>query len=285
MFRKYEDHELQKLQSDMLTVLAKLDELCQKYGIEYFAIGGTLLGAIRHKGYIPWDDDMDLGMLYSDYQKFINIPEEEFAEYGLYAPERNPGDYYSFVSKFYYKDSRFISPIARADGKEDMGIFVEIFPFYNIPGDNRIINRTKRKVEIIKALYTVACCKKVIVFDTGLRGGVKQIQKIFIKAFCGILGLTPERLAGRYDQILSRYRDEATEYIVASADVYRVYKKKWLSSHSRVPFEGTTIPIPKGYKSYLRLVYGDDYMQLPPESGRWNQAAEYIRYIDGTEME
>lgn len=284
MFRKYEDSELKKLQSDMLIILAKLDELCQKHGIEYFAIGGTLLGAIRHKGYIPWDDDMDLGMLYSDYQKFINIPEEEFKEYGLYAPEKNPGEYYSFVSKFYYKDSRFISPIARADGKEDMGIFVEVFPFYNVPADNKKINSIKKKIEMIKALYTVSCCKKVIVFDEGIKGKIKYIQKAVIKAFCKIFRLTPERLAIKYDKILSKYKDNDTEFIVASADVFRVYKKNWLDQYTRVPFEEVTMPIPKGYKNYLKLVYGDDYMQLPPESGRWNQAAEYIRFIDGTEL-
>lgn len=284
MFRKYEDSELKKLQADMLTILAKLDDLCQKHGIEYFAIGGSLLGAIRHKGYIPWDDDMDLGMLYSDYQKFISIPEEEFEEYGLYAPEKNPGGYYSFVSKFYYKDSRFISPIAKVDGKEDMGIFVEVFPFYNVPADNGKINSIKKRIELIKALYTVACCKKVIVFDEGFKGKIKFAQKSVIKAFCKLFRLTPARLATKYDRILSKYKDEETEYIVASADVFRVYKKNWLDKYTRVPFGETTMPIPNGYKNYLKLVYGDDYMQLPPESERWNQAAEYIRFIDGTEI-
>ena len=99
-FKKYEDGDLKHLQADLLTIRAKLDELCKKHDIKYFAVGGTLLGAMRHEGYIPWDDDIDLGMLYEDYIKFINIPEEEYEGFGLYAPEKNPGEYYSYVTKF-----------------------------------------------------------------------------------------------------------------------------------------------------------------------------------------
>lgn len=283
-FKKYEDGDLKHLQADLLTIRAKLDELCKKHDIKYFAVGGTLLGAVRHEGYIPWDDDIDLGMLYEDYIKFINIPEEEYEGFGLYAPEKNPGEYYSFVTKFYYKDSRFLSPIAKEDGRNDMGLFVEIFPFYNMPSDGKKIGFIARRIEMIKALYVVSTCDKVIVFEEGLKGKILYLQKAVVKGITKIFGLSAAKLAKWYDGILSKYEGKDATYVVAASDTFKVYKKKWFESAEEVKFDDTTMPIPNGTVEYLIHYYGNDYMQLPPESGRWNQAAEYIRFLDGAEM-
>lgn len=283
-YKKYDPEDLKKLQKDIVTVLKSFDALCEKYDITYFAAGGTQLGAIRHQGFIPWDDDMDLGMLYSDYEKFLKIPDDEFKEYGLYAPEKNPGDFYSFVTKYYYRDSSFSSAIVTAEGKDNMGIFVEVFPYYNVPLDNRILNKMRRKITVIKAFYTVSVCDKIIVYEKGLSGKLKYLVKSTVKLMTKIFRLTPEKLARRYDEILTAYKDNETGYVVVASDGFKIYKKSWLQNTTRVPFEDTTIPITSGYKQYMTKAYGPDYMTLPPESERWNQAAEYIRFIDGTEM-
>ncbi|SNU06910.1 lipopolysaccharide cholinephosphotransferase [Lachnospiraceae bacterium] len=283
-FRQYEDDELNKLHHDMLFVLNKLDELCKKHDISYFAVAGTLLGAVRHKGYIPWDDDLDLGMLIDDYDKFLQIPPEEYEEFGLYALEKNPEDYYSFVTKFYYKDSKFISPIAKADGRDNMGIFVEIFPFYDLPDDKKKIRNMYFKAEILKALFGIASCKRVIVFGGGIKGTVKKIVKLFIRNLLKVFRLDSLRLAGMYDKMCRRYTGKYNNYVGSFCDVFSMYKKSWLSGTKEVKFEDSTIQVPTGGKYYLKNFYGDNYMELPPENKRWNQAAEYIRFIDGSEL-
>ncbi len=283
-FRKYNPNELDKLHKDMIFVLEKLNQLCQKYEISYFAVAGTLLGAIRHKGYIPWDDDLDVGMLIEDYDKFLNIPAEEFEEFGLYALEKNPGDYYSFVTKFYFKDSRFISPIAKADGKNKMGIFIEIFPFYDLPSNNAKIFSMYNKAELLKALYTTVVCDNVIVFTKGIKGIIKKAIKHILRIGLRLCNLDAVKISKLYDKMTRQYTNKDSEYVGSFSDVFSMYRKEWLSDTVRVKFENTTILIPKGYKGYLKTFYGDSYMQLPPESKRWNQAADYIRFIDGTEM-
>ena len=284
LFRKYDEKDLKKLQKDILVVFEKFDSLCTKYDINYFAMAGTLLGAVRHEGFIPWDDDMDIGMLYSDYLKFINIPKEEFEEYGLYSPHVNPGGYFSFVTKFYYKDSRFVSPVAKASGKDDMGIFIELFPFFDVPADNKKIKMMKLKVDLLKNLYSVTSVDRISVFDEGLKKYPKLLFKYMVKSLCSIFNITSDRLAGWYDRTVTKYNGVDSGVVLSSSDTFKVYKKSWVDRCIRVKYEDTEMLIPKGYKNYLKYFYGDDYMQLPPESKRWNQAAKYIRFMDGSVM-
>lgn len=142
-FRKYDDMTLDKLKKELIDIFEVFDSLCKKYDIKYFATGGTLLGVVRHGGFIPWDDDLDIGMLRTEYDKFLKIPHSEFEGYGLCAPEITPGGYYSFVTKFYKKDTKFITPISYADNKNDMGIFIELFPFDDV--EENLLEKTKEE--------------------------------------------------------------------------------------------------------------------------------------------
>ena len=150
-YRKYDDVSLKKLKMELLEIFKVFDKLCRKYEINYFATAGTLLGAIRHGGFIPWDDDLDIGMLRADYEKFLKIPPEEFKGYGLCAPEITPGEYYSFVTKFYKKGTKFITPISYVDNKMNMGIFIELFPFDDVEDKNANLEKQIKKVNRISS--------------------------------------------------------------------------------------------------------------------------------------
>ena len=284
MYKKYNDSDLNKLKKDMIFVIESLDALCKKYDINYFAIGGTMLGAVRHNGFIPWDDDVDLGMLLEDYEKFLAIPSEEFKDFGLYAPEKNPGGYFSMVTKYYYKDSRFTIKLAKESGIDNMGIFVEIFPFFDLPENNSKIDLMYRRMELYKAMYSTLVVNKVVVYDKGVKAVIKKVVKKLLLAMLHIFRWTPEKVARCYTDTARRYTDKDAKYVASFSDVFNIQQKKIFKALDRVAFEDITMPIPKDYDLYLKRIYGDDYMTLPPEDKRWNQAAEYIRYIDGTEM-
>ena len=284
MYKKYNDSDLNKLKKDMIFVIESLDALCKKYDINYFAIGGTMLGAVRHNGFIPWDDDVDLGMLLEDYEKFLAIPSDEFKDFGLYAPEKNPGGYFSMVTKYYYKDSRFTIKLAKESGIDNMGIFVEIFPFFDLPENNSKIDLMYRRMELYKAMYSTLVVNKVVVYDKGVKAVIKKVVKKLLLAMLHIFRWTPEKVARCYTDTARRYTDKDAKYVASFSDVFNIQQKKIFKALDRVAFEDITMPIPKDYDLYLKRIYGDDYMTPPPEDKRWNQAAEYIRYIDGTEM-
>lgn len=103
MYRQYEPEVLKRLQREELEVLREFVRICNKYDIQYFAVFGTCIGAIRHKGFIPWDDDMDFGMLREEYERFCKVAPKEMGDrFGLAGPDCKE-KFYNFVSKFYKK--------------------------------------------------------------------------------------------------------------------------------------------------------------------------------------
>lgn len=278
-YRQYTDEVLSQLKQEEMDILVKFDKLCKKHNINYFATGGTLLGVIRHKGFIPWDDDIDIGMLREEYDRFLEIPASEYDDLGLYAPEINPGGYYSFVTKLYDKNSEFETPITAAGSGHKVGIFIELFPFDNVTENSEELKKQIKKVNHIKNLYTTVTCNKIIVFDDGILGLVKKLVKLAIKIYANIFNLTSKKLADKYVNTVRNTKKSKMVY--AFSDVGHLVQREWISETVRVPFEDIEIEIPKYYQGVLEGLYGKTYMQLPPVEKRWNQATEKIVFKDG----
>lgn len=279
-YRKYDDVSLKKLKMELLEIFKVFDKLCRKYEINYFATAGTLLGAIRHGGFIPWDDDLDIGMLRADYEKFLKIPREEFEGYGLCAPEITPGEYYSFVTKFYKKGTKFITPISYVDNKMNMGIFIELFPFDDVEDKNANLEKQIKKVNRIKNFYTTAACDNIIVFDSGIKGSIKKLIKRIVKMYLRITRNDLNKLTSDYIKTINVNLNSEMAY--AFSDVGHLIKKAGVESTEYRKFEDTQILVPKDYDMVLKGLYGSNYMQLPPEEKRWNQAPIYIQFSDGS---
>ena len=126
--------KLRKVQLTELKILEKIDEICKKNNINYFLIGGTLLGAVRHKGFIPWDDDIDVGMLREDYEKFINVCLKNGAlgkDYYLHCNESD-NDYFIPFIKVKKNNTTFAEKNIE-NINTHKGIFLDIFPYDNVP--------------------------------------------------------------------------------------------------------------------------------------------------------
>lgn len=279
-YRKYDEETLNKLKEELVCIFEIFDKLCRKHNIKYFATAGTLLGAIRHEEFIPWDDDLDIGMLREEYNKFLEIDPKEFEGYGLCAPELTPGGYYSFVTKFYKKNTKFITQINYADNKDDMGIFIELFPFDYID-DNKLKKQVK-KVNKIKACYTTLACEKIIVFDSGIKGIIKKIVKHMLKIYLKLKGVDLKKLTLEY--LNSIDQGKISEKLYTFSDVGHIICKSWVHNTYYKKFANTQIAIPENYDMVLKGLYGNNYMELPPEEKRWNQAPVYIEFSDGTNV-
>lgn len=276
MYYEYDPDTIQELHEIQANMIKDFHDLCTRHEIPYFAIGGTLLGAIRHKDFIPWDDDVDLGMLREDYNRFLDIATEEYSDkYTLWTPERK-NMYCTFVPKFALNNSKFITAFASNAGICDMGIFLDIFVFENVEPDK--LKRKIRQVTFTKFLHIEATGRRRFAVGHGLTRIIKLLIKYCLHLFVRLFHITPEKTNARYlKQTISK---KETGFVTCFGDETTknaLTQKKELFPIQEVPFGKGTICIPHNWDVLLTQSYGD-YMQLPPEEYRENHAPALLQF-------
>lgn len=245
--------KMKKIWAVQLDLLEQIKHVCSRYHLTYYADSGTLLGAVRHKGYIPWDDDIDIVMKRSDYNKLIEIAPIEFKKpYFLQSAHSE-----IFPRGYARLRNDNTTAITAFDLDKDIhhGIFIDIFPLDNIPDNGIERNIWFKKIRFFSKIITGGVSKQTGKNETLFNNILIYICRGVIACF-GYAGAMQ-----RYEKLCSRYNDRDTEYI--SYPAYSKGKKKhiWESacfdSAHEVPFEYTKIMIPDQYDSRLRTEYGD----------------------------
>lgn len=261
------DLQLAKLHKVQLEIAMEVKKICEKHKIKYFLIAGTLLGAVRHKGFIPWDDDLDIGMLRKDYKRFLKIAIKDLNEkYYLETWERSSGYGLPFA-KIRKNGTKYIEKNSKGVNCHP-GIFIDIFPFDHVP-DNRMQRFMHENSLKLYQYIILELCNYNLSFDfKGIEGLSYRLLKKSVK------GLNIEKMKEKYEAISQKYNKNQTEHVVATGGSYG-YKKEtikfaWVSQLDELEFEGQLFKVPKGYKEYLTYFY-DDFMTAPPKSKRYNR--------------
>lgn len=273
MYGEYETHILEKLHRIELMLLNDFMDICDRNNIEYFAISGSAIGTLRHKGFIPWDDDIDIAMLREDYERFVNIidADKEFADkYELWGPDREK-KYYNFQPTLSLKNTLFVNRCAWAAGYKP-GILMDIFIYDKIPEDRPKAEKLIKKCRYLTILYNV---RNVNYFK--ILKGEKPVQKIK-NIICGImrifLRLIPkgdEMLFKKYSKYALMTKDDSDTYTCLFDPGALIMHIKKADSYPTVelPFEDTKIKLVKNYEQQLRQHMGE-YMEIPPVEKRTN---------------
>lgn len=249
--------EIQKIEVDILDYIVKI---CKEYNLRYFLVGGTLLGAIRHQGFIPWDDDIDISMPRKDYEKLIHIFSNIKGRYKLLQINNNTNYFYSFI-KIVDTKTKLIE-CNRKTYIKDLGIYVDIFPLDGLGNDrNKAI---KKVLKISKIGRRVARSAENL--SNQLR--VNKIKILTLKCLVNVVGRE------KYFQIINNHLKKCdfddSKFIGCVYGMYgesEVIERKHYASTIDVEFEGKKYKAPIGYDCYLKQLYGD-YMKLPPEEER-----------------
>ena len=259
-----EDMEITELvKQAQMDLLAELDRICKKWDIPYFLTAGTLIGAVRHDGFIPWDDDLDVGLL----RKYCDRLEEACAKdldpaYYLHCWKNDPNSPNCFY-KLKIKGTHYPEQIA-ASSKMDDGIFIDIFPFDNAPDSARLRKRHHRKRVLLQKMLLLRAR-----FDLGGDSKAKRLIYAFMKPVAFMRSLDSWKKS--FLKLQNKYNHLQTEEAVNLCGAYSYYResqsKTVLENLTTHNFEGIPYSIPADYDTFLRRQYGN-YMQLPPEDQR-----------------
>lgn len=262
--RTLPDHRLEgdtvvrQAQNVMLRMLKIIDYVCKKHDLKYWLEGGTLLGAIRHQGFIPWDDDLDIGMMREDYNRFIEIAPAEFPDdVFLQTPFTDKG-YFNFAAQLKIRDckSKFVELYEKGDEKYHTGIFIDVFPLDNI-SENKLVARWNN----FRARKTMRLiCPKMSDIPIGHNFP-------FYKIMSHLFSL--DWLNQRLNNIIEKQNTKETRLISYGYNsvIKDVFPKEWLFPLGRAKFEDAEFYIPGRYHEFLTRLYGD-YMTPPPVEKR-----------------
>ena len=268
-YRNYDPDTLNKLHQVELEILDKFNEICQKNNINYSLCGGTLLGAIRHKGFIPWDDDIDVIMPRKDYEKFLEIGQQELGDkYYLDSFKTNKKGYLPF-SKIRKNGTIFDEELSHHIDCHK-GIFIDIFPLDNV----KDMKKSHTTAGFIKSIIN-AINVKVKIFK--LKDARHKILVWFLTLF------STKKLMSFIDKLAKKENDVDTEYLVCFVGSYsfksELIKKSDFFPTKLTSFEGKKYSIMNNYENYLSGLYGN-YMELPPVEKRINHMPLNIDFGD-----
>ena len=232
-------HKLSPVQKELLNIYKVVKQLCEKHDISFYAIGGTALGAVRHHGFIPWDDDIDLGIPVNDYNKFIKICKKELPSPYVFEP------LHIFGGKIHNTNTTFLeAQSVFSQTTKCNGVYIDIFPLIGTPNDSEKRNSF-----------------------------LEELHQYFIEAFVydrypNCSKMSKSEINKWRDDILSRYSQSESEYVTEFATGFDFIKKASGMDHPiNMPFENTFVPVMSTYEEDFKVEYGD-WRKLPPADQR-----------------
>lgn len=245
--------ELEHLQKVILIIVKDIDLLCRKHSIKYFLLGGSAIGAIRHKGFIPWDDDLDIVMDNENYEKFIKVCRNELDKEKYYIQEAFVNWPLGFT-KIKLKGTFFQESGQYVNVDNECGIFLDVFKLENAPESS------------LGQRWQYLCAKYLLCYCLLERGwsevnGIKKLMMIAaypVKIDCIRFFLKKQ---------VEKWNKKNTNYRMLWTGRYRYhksfYEKGIFEEVIYVPFEDTMLPVPRNYHQWLTQIFGD-YMTPPP---------------------
>lgn len=275
-----------EIKNNLLELLVLFDNICCENHLSYFLGGGTLLGAIRHQGFIPWDDDIDVMMPRPDYEKFKNLFEQGLSKFHNLEIEdpnytKNHFDpYIKLVNKNFLVIQKSKLIHQKIYHKDDF-LFIDIFPLDGVP--KKLINQ-KLFFLIIK-LHKIIISTSVmnIVNENSFRSYKDTVKSLLKIPIALVLKFVPTKLfLMSLDRFIRIYDFKRSAFVAACTGVFgikEIVPKEVFNQSIKMPFEGFEFNVPVGFEYYLRKHYGD-YMQLPVESKRVNHFNGEVYFIE-----
>lgn len=267
------NENLSKVQKLILDEFAYIYQYLQEKKMPYYMLGGTLLGAVRHKGFIPWDDDIDIGIPRPQYEQFLREIED-------YLPDHLSLQTYSVSEKHHYYFARVVDKrysLKRKGSLEERNenVWVDIFPLDGMPNNAFVRMIHKFRLLATRAMYHISCFEKV-----NLKRPNRPLSERIVIKFVQITGFgrksdTRKKL-DKLDKLMKKYPIEKSNYVCNFMGQYKfkeMFPKSYYGNGKLYPFEDYMLMGPEDYDKVLTQMYGD-YMTPPKDADKNAHAAE-----------
>ncbi|HAE52125.1 MAG TPA: LicD family protein [Ruminococcus sp.] len=250
-----------------LDIVKEVVAICRKYKLKYYMLGGTMLGAVRHGGFIPWDDDIDLGLPRDDYEKFLQVAPSELSSHLKLVNYKTDPDYHYYITRILDTETKVIEERIGNENKYT-NASIDIFPIDGTPN-----NKVMRKIYFFRVLFhraMMSLCYKDSIDRKRQRGTAEKIllwvmEKVPVRKMT-----TPYKQKEKIDRLLKTQNVRNSKYVGNIMGAYRTkeivprkfYGKGKMYQFEDIKLRGMSLP-----DEYLTYTYGD-YMQLPPEDKR-----------------
>lgn len=278
-YHEYDPDTLSRLQRTQLEMLHDFAFVCEKNHIDYWGAGGTAIGAVRHKGMIPWDDDIDLSYRREDEPRIIKAIKEEFGDkYWFANPEITPG--FPYIPTHMCLSGTTLKEKVYDNQDYESGVFLDLYPYDDVFDDPK-----KAKRQIVRAwfwgkLYVLYFASSPVLYINGFKKGLVRIACKIGNKLMHILPIKPlfyYRKAMQACQSCTKNGSSSQRmgWFFDPTPFTSIVKKSDIFPTRFLPFDGQEIRFPQNVEAYLEKRYGD-YMKLPPEDERHNHPPDVL---------
>lgn len=263
VFQDAKSDEFKRLQKTELEILIETDRVCRENGIQYSLAGGTLLGAARHKGFIPWDYDIDIMMSPENFHRFLKLSDKFSGEYFLQTPQTDKKNYFFFKVR---KNGTLMTTEMTDKLDIHKGVFIDVF-----------VHNFTAKGKLLQKLHRIATKSvRSLVYNkwngTPVRGKKGSSLPFIVRAGATVLKtLLPMKLLCRAQFFVTGFFKEDTGFMYDGLGQHLergAFPSAWFDEYTELEFEGRKFPVIAEYKRYLEYLYGKDHTTLPPVSER-----------------
>ena len=296
----YVSSEMKRIWAVELDIIAEFDRVCRKNNLQWYAYAGTLLGAVRHKGFIPWDDDVDVIMMRKDYERLREIADEEFSSpYVLKTPENEPCRGSLPWAKVFNESTTLFEPNAMQFLKHKCkppqhshGIYIDLFVLDDVPDDLAYFRKIMKKAE-----HSFGLARKLMGLTEAYAPSVKlwkRHAKALVHYILGRMNISGHKYLVETMNEIKSYTNPDSKNVAALCtalfnqnvltcdmyDLHELYDRSCFDSTLYLPFEMLNVPVPSGYRSILNNWYGDweTYIIKPLHGSFYDTEHPYTYY-------